>query len=133
MIAYTGSLSFARPEKHETLARKARARQSPSRGLSTRPGPALEIEPDPELELPGGRLLHVRELRPVEVERIAEEEELEAETIGGPAVHEAEARDRLAEGASELRTGQAVHVGEAGLAGRELPALRSEERRVGQV
>src|SRR2546426_4409464 len=126
MIAYTVSLSFARPEKHETLARTARARQSRSRGLSTRPGPALEIEPDPELELPGGRLLHVRELDPVEMEGIAEEEELEAEAIGSPAVHEAEARDRLPEGASELGTGQAVHVGEAGLAGRELPVLALE-------
>src|SRR6266581_1078632 len=80
---------------------------------------ALEIEPDPELELPGGRLLHVRELRPIEMEGIAQEEELEAETVGGPAVHQPEAADRLAEDLI-------VHEGKAGLAGRELPVFALE-------
>src|SRR6266702_3417792 len=121
MIAYTVCLSFARPEKHETLARKPRARQTPGRRTCELPSarPLLEIEPDPELELPGGRLLHVRELRPVEMEGIAQEEELQAETVGGPAIHQPEARDVLAE---DL----VVHEGAAGLAGRELPALALE-------
>src|SRR4029453_1154476 len=84
---------------------------------------SLEVVPDPEVEVPAlaGRG-EVRVLHPVEVHRVAEEEELQAEAPRRAAVLEPPARDRRA-------VDRVLHVGVAGVRGRELPAVRVAVRR----
>src|SRR5262245_49416248 len=85
-------------------------------------GRGSEVVTNPEAELPAlGDDLEVGELRPVEVKRVPEEEDLYPEAEGRAAVHEVEAVHGLAED-------RVLHVRDPGIARAERVLLPPEAR-----
>src|SRR4030066_140090 len=92
MIAYTPTASLGDPQTKEDSSLGVRGQPPGTVGRSAaRP---LEVEADPEVEarLRGG--LEVCELAPVEVQRVAQEEELQPGAERGAPVHQMQAADR---------------------------------------